>query len=90
MRLVHVATVMTATIVGASIMLFASTADAARFCRCLDINNSGTCLRYGDCREVEASFPGFRQFRSGKECRRSQAILCDYTSCQTGCNLDKK
>jgi hypothetical protein len=88
MRLLGLA--LMAAVVAAPIAMAVSTpADAARHCRCLRIGGGGQCIKYGDCREVIASVGTFKAMRRANECRRSQAIVCEYDGCQVVCDTKK-
>ncbi len=83
------------TLMGAAVaapIAIAASSPASAVCirKCTDILSSGVCSRYGSCEEVSESAGTFRPVRSAKDCRRSQALRCDYNSCDLVCNANKK
>ena len=67
-----------------------SAAIAAKSCPCSSILSSGFCTEYGPCTELKESVPTFNPVRSAKQCRHSQMLLCDDSSCKLVCNPSKK
>jgi hypothetical protein len=78
--------------VTAAALTIASSAPASAICirKCTDILPSGYCSKYGACEEVLEMAGGFKAVRSAKDCRRSQALLCDDYSCKLVCRPQSK
>jgi hypothetical protein len=80
-----------AAVVGA-VVTVAGSGPASAICirKCTDILPSGYCSKYGACEEVLELAGGFKAVRSAKDCRRSQALLCDDDSCKLVCRPQSK
>ena len=77
--------------VAASVAIAASRpATAATSCTCTSILSSGHCTEYGNCHVLEMSVPTLKPIRSARECRKSQVLICDYSTCKVVCDPSKK
>jgi hypothetical protein len=90
MRLLHL-TLIGALMAVPVVIVGSNPANAARHCICTHFNpSSGICTDYGNCTELLESAGTFTPFRNTKACRRSQAVLCDYSSCKVVCGPQQK
>ena len=56
--------------------------NAAKACKCSVLSRSG-CIEWNSCNDVPGS--DFRRVRSTKDCRGSQLLVCDGTTCKLAC-----
>jgi hypothetical protein len=91
MRLLHL-TLIAALVSVPAVIVGSNPANAAQHCPCTHFNpSSGICTEYTAlCEELPEGAGTFTPFRNTKACRRSQAILCDYSSCKVVCGPKQK
>ena len=89
MRLLHL-TLIGALVAVPVVIVGSNPANAARHCTCTFFNSSGICTEFGNCNELLVSAGTFTPFRNTKACRRSQAVLCDFSSCKVVCAPKQK
>jgi uncharacterized protein YraI len=85
-------TAMAALAAAAMVTAAQTPAEAATTCTCTNILiSSGYCTEYGNCHELEmiAASP-FRPVRGVRDCRGSQQLICDGSSCKIVCPTAKK
>ncbi len=84
LRLTFMAAVVTAPLAIAA----SSPVNAAKWCKCSGLSSSG-CTEWGNCVEVPES-AAFRPVHGVSDCRRSQMLLCDGSSCKLVCDSKKQ
>ena len=89
MRLLHL-TLIAALVAVPVVIVGSNPANAASRCPCTLFNSSGICTEYGLCEELLEGAGTFTPFRDTKACRRSQAVICDYSSCKVVCGPKQK
>ena len=90
MRLLHL-TLIGALVAVPVVMVGSNLANAAQHCTCTHFHpSSGICTDYGICEQLPEGAGTFTPFRNTKACRRTQAILCDYSSCKVVCGPKQK